>query len=243
MPAVALLFAAGSRPDLPAINALADSSGAFAVTMEGDPDEADEGELWAELLVNGLTFDLRGLAPGKPADTEPGRSCVGIRQEDLDAEAEAIVLSPGPHLAGGSMMVPVLRSLAALAAALSELGNVVALTWCPASNLCAPDFFAQQVARWVEGGVFPGLVLVSLNNDPDGGLTSQGLAQFSGQELRVEPELGESIPELAKLALRLIDFLVRQGKLSSEEVLTAPDGQPLRLTPSKNGRYLRVWRG
>jgi hypothetical protein len=74
-------------------------------------------------------------------------------------------------------------------------------------------------------------------------MQSQGLALFTGQELRLEPELATDRAEGAKIALRLMHSLVEHGPLDAEERLTGPDGQPLRLEPSENQRFIRVWRG
>ena len=243
-PTVALFFEPGSRPDAHAVAALAEREGSFAVTIDNaaqNPGDSTE-PVWIELLRNGLSFDLVGLAGGPDCDVAEGRHRIGL-EPSIDNGLESLKLSPGPHLTGGGSMVPVLRSLAQLAANLSSLPGIAAIGWMPADNHCDPSFFADHVKRWVDGGVFPGLALVSLAVNPDGGMTSTGLAQFSGQELRIEPAQGDDTADLAKLALRLIDLLVRQGRLSSEEVLTAPDGRPLRLQPSDNARYIRVWRG
>ena len=77
---------------------------------------------------------------------------------------------------------------------------------------------------------------------PDGGLQSQGIALFTGQELRLEPELVVDRAAAAKVALRLMHWMVETGTLREEARLTGPDGLPLRLEPSENGRFVRAWR-
>lgn len=202
-----------------------------------------EGQVWLELLANGLTFDLLGLAPG--AAPEPP-SCVHAYALAANAEAaglEALTVRPGPHLAGGHAMLPVVRSLAWLAATLSAIDGVEAVAWHPARSWCGPDYFRNGVLRWIEGGVFPGLGLTSLAVTPDGGMQSEGLALFAGQDLRIEPELVLDKAQGAKIGVRLIDYMVEAGPIDAPQGLTGPDGQPLRLEPSTNGRFVRVWRG
>jgi hypothetical protein len=99
------------------------------------------------------------------------------------------------------------------------------------------------VLRWIEGGVFPGLGLTALAPNPDGGIHSEGLALFTGQELRIEPELMSDKAAGAKIAVRLIDYLVEVGQIGTSQRINGPDGRPLRLEPSANGRFVRVWRG
>ncbi len=118
-----------------------------------------------------------------------------------------------------------------------------AVAWHPARCWSAPQPFRAGVQRWIEGGAFPGLSLAPLMEGPDGALQSEGLALFVGQELRIEPELAEDPAEGAKLALRLLHWLVESGPLRAMERLVGPNGEPLKLQPSANGRFVRVWKG
>ena len=250
--AVSLLFAAGHRPAAAAIRELARKRDGFAVSFdpaaeqaggESGPHGGDDGQQWLELLANGLTFDLVGLAPGECAPPPPLAHRFAIAETLDPAGLEAVTLRPGPHLAGGHAMIPVVRSLAWLAALLAQLEGVAAIAWHPARSWCGPGYFREGVLRWVEGGVFPGLGLAALAVTADGGMQSEGLALFIGQELRLEPELAADRAEGAKIAVRLLDFLVEGGPLTSPRRVTGPDGLALRLEPSANGRFVRVWRG
>jgi hypothetical protein len=243
-----LLFVPGERPDRRTIAALAGAGSGFAISLDpadnpGPSAGPDDGGTWLELLANGLTFDLVGLGPGPaagpPAHGQAFASPAGVEP----ARMEAITLQPGPHLAGGAAMMPVVRSLAWLAAQLAALPGTVAVAWHPARCWCEASHFRDSVQRWIEGGVFPGLSLASLVPMPDGGMQSQGLALFTGQELRLEPELVPEPAAGAKIALRLMHWLVEQGPLDGPDRLAGPDGQPLRLEPSENRRFIRVWRG
>jgi hypothetical protein len=94
-------------------------SGEFSISIDpsaefamGGAVRARAGEGWLELLVNGLTFDVVGLSPGKGAE-QP--ACVHSYSLPAGSEPfglEAVTVRPGPHLAGGQTMAPVLRSLA-----------------------------------------------------------------------------------------------------------------------------------
>ena len=243
---MSLLFAAGERPEKQAVAALVHSGSGFAISLEpaGNSERGGGVEAgdWLELIANGLTFDLVGLAPGRAAETPPRGPGPGL-PAGLEAERmEAITLQPGPHLAEGATMLPVVRSLAWLGARLADLPGTRAVAWHPARSWCDPAHYRDSVLRWIEGGVFPGLGLASLVPVPDGGLQSQGLALFTGQELRLEPELVEDRAAGAKIALRLMHWLVEHGRLDAPERLPGPEGQTLRLEPSENTRFVRVWR-
>lgn len=205
--------------------------------------DAAAANTWLELLANGLTFDLAGLAPGPPMDPPPRGYVFGLAEEFEFGRMEAIRLQPGPHLAEGRTMFPVVRSLAWLAAQLAALPGTRAVAWHSARSWSAPGQYRDSVLRWTDGGVFPGLGLAALAPTPDGGMQSQGLALFTGQELRLEPELAQDRAAGAKIALRLMHWLVEHGRLDAPERLAGPDGLPLRLEPSDNRRYVRVWRG
>lgn len=167
---------------------------------------------------------------------------LGLQEFD-GQELECITLHPGPHLASGRGMVPVIRTLAWLAAEIASRSGVQAVAWHPSGNWIAPDLFCDSVERWAEGGVFPGLTLTALILAPDGGMQSQGLEVFTGQELRLEPDLTEDSTAAAKLALRLLDLLVERGRVVEPDLIKGSHGEPLRLEPSPNGRFVRVRAG
>jgi hypothetical protein len=212
-----------------------------------DPGEGAAGDAasghWLELLANGLTFDLVGLAPGAGVDMPPQSHSFGLPEDFQGSRMEAITLQPGPHIAAGGAMVPVVRSLAWLAAQLTGLPDTRAVAWHAARSWCAPAHYRDSVQRWIDGGVFPGLGLAAFVPMPDGGMQTQGLALFTGQELRLEPEVTADRAAGAKIGLRLMHWMVEHGRLTGPESLAGPDGLPLRLEPSENGRYVRVWRG
>jgi hypothetical protein len=88
-------------------------------------------------------------------------------------------------------MVPVVRGLAVLASRLAMLSRVQAVAWHPARCWSAPQPFRAGITRWSEGGPFPAFSLAAVSHAPDGALHSEGLALFTGQELRLEPDLAE----------------------------------------------------
>jgi len=238
------LFAPGARPDARAIARLSKASTGFIVSLDPVAGIATAGSgNWLELLANGLTFDLVGLAPGPAAAEPPHLHSIGLDARLRFDRSEAVTLNPGPHLASGAKMLPVVRSLAWLAAQLAALPGARAVAWHPAHAWSAPELFRASVLRWTEGGVFPGLGLAAFATMPDGGMQSQGLALFTGQELRLEPDLAEDRAAIAKIGLRLLHWLVENGRLEAAESIAGPEGQPLRLEPSANGRFVRVWKG
>jgi hypothetical protein len=222
------------------VTQLAEEQSGFAVTLDAP---ADGSGNWVELLAHGLTFDLAGLVPGAGAPAPPHGHDFGLSDTFEAGRMETITLTPGPHLAAGATMLPIVRSLAGLAAILTALRGVRAVAWHPARSWCSPDHFRDTVNRWLEGGAFPGLGLTALVPMPDGGMQSEGLALFTGQELRLEPELAQDRAAAAKTGLRLLHWLVEHGRLQGAEALPGPDGQSLRLEPSANGRFVRVWKG
>jgi hypothetical protein len=248
--AVSLLFAAGHRPGAGAIRHASEEHGGFSISLDpsgrsGSAAKTTFGErgVWLELLANGLTFDLMGLSPGPPAVPPPCAHFFGLPADADLAAWEALTLRPGPHLAGGHAMAPVVRTQVWLAALLANLPGVEAVAWQPARSCCEPGYFREGVLRWVEGGVFPGLGLAALATSPDGGMHSEGLALFTTQELRIEPELMVDKVAGAKIGVRLLDWLVESGPIDAPQKIAAPDGTPLCLEPSANGRFVRVWRG
>jgi len=239
--AVSLIFAAGDRPCARDIRKLAAELGQFTLSIDPAAD-GGEDEGWVELLANGLTFDLIGL---RPTAAEPLPDCAYrfALPDDFDpATMEAITLIPGPHLSGGGAMFPVVRCLALLAAQLAQLDQVRAVAWHPARTFSAPDYFRRGVIGWIEGGAFPGLGLTALATNPDGGMQTEGLSLFTGQELRLSPDMCADPAEAAKVAFRLINWLVEHGRIEEPFTFTGPDGAILELEPVDNFAMLQVWR-
>ncbi|AKQ42373.2 hypothetical protein CP97_10570 [Aurantiacibacter atlanticus] len=202
----------------------------------------DEG--WLELLATGLTFDLTGLSPHKAHPVPASVHSFACARDFDQSELEAITLSPGPHLASsGVIMFPVVRCLALLAAQLTQLSGVQAVAWHPARAISAPDYFRRGVFGWVDGGAFPGLGLTALVTNPDGSLQSEGLDIFTGQELLLPAEMCADRSQAAKIALRLLNWLVEHGRIGQTFAFTGPDGEPLVLEPQGETGFLHLWRG
>ncbi|MEO6151985.1 MAG: hypothetical protein ABIT09_03855 [Croceibacterium sp.] len=234
------MFAADSRPTAAALRALADSTNAFSVSLDPAGEVEGEGANWLELLVSGLTFDVSGLMPGPAAGPPPRKHVYGLPRVSELRGLEAVIIRPGPHLAGGSTMPPVLRMLAWLTAQLCALPDLRAVVWHPASCWSAPAVFQAGVTHWIEGGPFPTFSLAGLAVTPDEALQSEGVGLFTGQELRIEPELAMDRPEAAKIAVRLIHWLVESGPLKEAQNVEGPGGACWRVEPSADGRLVRV---
>jgi hypothetical protein len=242
---LSVLFAPAARPDASSIIALKERTEGFSVSSrQAGTQSHSVNEHSLELLVDGLVFDLFGLAPGKAARVSGCEHLVDI-EEDADALAakrlEAITLTPGSHLRGGEAMMPVVRTMCGLAARLSELPGVEALAWHPACICISPTYFRAAIAHWLEDGPFPAPGLTALKPTPDGGMQSVGMAFFTGQELRIEPELADDRKAAARLAARLVNKLLDESRLERETYFELPDGSRLLLAPSPNGRFVRVW--
>lgn len=245
-----LLFASGARPDHTAIRA------ALArlpmVNVSHDPDETTPSaedavwpaqQSWLELLRDGLTFDLSGLAPG-PASPFP------VLEHRFDLPAlptagghEAMALRPGPHLAAGGGSLPLNRAMLALACDLvRQFDDVVAVGWGPSRSAIGRRFFESVASAWLEGGPFPALGLTAFAETGDGALQSAGLAFWIGQELRIEPPLSHDRVAATRLAIRIVNHLVIGGPLAEDERIVAPDGTRLVLRPARERALIEVWR-
>ncbi len=229
---MSLVFATGARPSLAALEEAGRRDGGglgFGVSHRAD------GGGWAELLTQGLTFDCRGLALAAAQPPPPRDARVGLAR---CPDGEAITLEPGPHLAQGRLMLPVLRGLAGVTARLAALPGMRAVVWEPAGCWVEPGFFIRAVDAWLNGGAFPALALTMLRRESDGAFASRGLDVLNGQELRLEP-VADQTPEAAGgLAARVLDLLVTQGQIVEPVDLLLPDGRRLRGTPVDGGRIV-----
>lgn len=210
---------------------------------DGDKNSGTQDESWLELLREGLTFDLRGLAEG------PSRPVPAIAHRfDFPADAsgeglEAMAITPGPHLAGGERSMPVVKGMLGLARDLTQhFEDLLAVFWQPSGSAIGRRFFESVITAWLEGGAFPALGLTAFDVAPDGALQSVGLAFWIGQELRIEPPLTADKVAATRLGVRLVNQLVIVGGLEESERIIAPDGTRLVMRPSRNRDFIRVWR-
>lgn len=252
-----LLFEGGGRPDAPTIHAVVENFP--GVSISHDPAAVPQGGLdggsgsdaqgdqpnttWLELLSNGMTFDLTNLAPGCPSAIPHIRNRFDLPDDLLETARDAISLLPGPHLSGGMNSIPVVRTMLELAAGLAAgLPQMRAICWVPAAAAIGPEIFTRSVESWVKGGPFPAQVLTGFRRMSDGGLQTEGLAFFTGQEIRIEPDSVGDFGTATQLANRLVQQLVQHGPLNQTEEVMAPDGSQMRLEPSGNRKFVRVWR-
>lgn len=227
------------RPNVEAILRLATrpaESTAFSVSLMPEPDEG-----WLELLAMGLTFDLQGLEPFTPEKIAPASHYFGLTQGDYAEGADALRLSPGPHLAGSATMLPVLRVLAGLGAELARLPGLLAVGWVTSGTRMAPSYFMSSVRAWLAGGAFPALGLTGISARNHGGVESEGFALFAGYEVAVEPLAGESRADCAKLAARAMHCIVHSGVGQIGQV-TDYAGRELRADLPATDGVLRLWR-
>lgn len=245
-----LLFARGKRPDRLAVGAFAVGRQVISISHDPHADAASHAETlkpsqkyWLELLRDGLTFDLSGLAPG-PASAFPDIA----HRFDLPAlpsadDHEAMLLRPGPHLAAGGSSLPMVRTMLGLACdLLHHFDDLVAVGWGPAGTVIGRQFFESVTTAWLDGGPFPALGLTAFVQTPDGALQSEGLAFWIGQELRIEPPLSADRVAATRLGIRLVNHLVLTGGLDADDRITAPDGTRLVLRASSGRAIISVWR-
>ena len=243
LPTVSILFAPGCRPSAEQLRVLS-ASGA---PVTGSVPEGTEGHKsvgqqrdWLEVLANGLAFDVSGLSPGICEPSPPALHRYGLSPA-LDIGAlEAVSIRPAPDAASDSQTLPVIRSLAWLAAILAELPDVCAVAWHPAQTLSAPGHFRGSVLRWIDGGAFPGLGLTALVAGDDGSMRSEGLALLTGQEIELAMELAEDRAAAARLALRLLHWLVEYGPLETPVELCGPSEEILKLSPAPGRPVIEV---
>ncbi len=217
---------------------------------EASPAEASSNKVvwhgqqeWIELLRDGLTFDLNGLAPG-PATSFPAIDhrfdLPSLPQVD---HFETLVLRPGPHLAGAESSLPVVRTMLALACdMIRAFDDIAAVCWGPSRSAIGRRFFESVTSAWLDGGPFPALGLTAFVESSDHALESIGLAFWTGQELRIELPLSADRVAATRLAIRLVNHLVIIGGLSEDDRIIAPDGTRLVLRPARSRALVSVWR-
>lgn len=218
-PLAALLFGAKGRPAAARLGALAAEGDGFGVI---NPANAPPG--CAELLRDGLTFDMIGLAPAEARAAPEAVHRVALPPEFVLNGHEAAWLTAGPNLEGAEHLLPVLRGAAGILCELTRLEGLSAIVWRPARIVMSPAWFAEAVGIWLAGGPFPALALTALART-DQGLVSEGLAFLIGQDFTLRAKGGAPSREDSRIAVRLTDWLVAHGRVDTpREVVLAGAG-------------------
>ena len=138
--------------------------------------------------------------------------------DDLFTGASAVRIIPlvGPD---ADDPVHIVRATCRVALALAGMPGCVAIGWAAADSAMGSDYFRKTVGDWLAGGPFPALGLTSMTLDGEGGMVSRGLHPILGQELRVLASPGQSTVDRARIAVRMIDHMVRNGPLCEAEVV------------------------
>lgn len=233
-PCLFLLFDRGTRPTPDDVRLALTNASVGTVSHDPRSNEHDGARGWLELLVDGLTFDLLGLAPGPAVAAPARRHHFGLRSGAAD-QTEAIGIAPGPHLSGAANSIPVVRSLMRLAATLAgSCDGAHAAVWAPTASAMGRDLFIRFIESWLAGGPFPALGLTAVVERPGGLLGSDGLTFFTGQELVLDQPLSEDRVAGTRLLIRLIDTLVGQPALAREGKIVLAAGESLHLVPDKS---------
>ena len=250
-----MLFAEGKRPTADAIRKFATKQEDLIVSYDprqvvpirgsllgdaaGRQSNSAGGREWAELLHQGLAFDLEGLAPGEGVSTPHFDHRFDIDEGLSVGDLEAVHLVPGEHLAGAGSSLPVMRAMLGLACDfIRAFDTIEAVVWVPSASAIGRRYFESVVSAWLDGGPFPALGITAFRPAEGGALESVGLGYWIGRELRIVPPTSEDRVEATWLGIRLINLLVMRGGLQQEEAHIAPDGAPLLLRPSADGRYI-----
>ncbi|MBD2841973.1 hypothetical protein [Erythrobacter rubeus] len=257
------MFATGKRPTRAAIREFADGHRSLAISHDPSGDrslhlvpadgsdhaqapvgqDAIEEAVWLELIKDGLTFEIEGLAPGTASQVPDVKHRFDVEDLSNPRRLEGVYLLPSQHIGNSEGIMPVLRSLVEIARdAVHSFEHLEAVLWEPAQSLIGRRFFESTATAWIDGGAFPALGLTAFRETGDGALESVGLKHWTGQELRIEPPISDDKVAATRLGVRLINHLVITGGLTQSERITAPDNTRLVLKPSQNAKFVRVWR-
>lgn len=245
-----LLFAKGRRPDRHALASFVAGRPSIGISHDPLAEEGPEPEAlwpgqqnWIELLCDGLTFDVAGLAPGPESGFPQIEHRFDYPEPPDPQDHEVITLRAGPHLAAGGNAMPLMRTLLGVACQMvRHFEDLVAVSWAPARSVIGRRFFESVTSAWLEGGPFPALGLTAFVDTGDGALESTGLDFWIGRELRIEPPIGADRVAATRLGIRLVNHLVLAGEPAGDERIVAPDGTPLVLRAARERALISVWR-
>lgn len=156
-----------------------------------------------KLYHNAMTFDLSWADPPVSADTDYSEYRQILLNCDL-TKLNRIHLSIGNHIVQDRINLPVFETFVDLSQIIGEAVHAKAIAWRPARNVIGFDYFADAINRFMDGGPFPVLGLIDLQERKNDMYETYGLTYFAGYELRLQ-----TLPDLtANMAMRIMVRLV-----------------------------------
>ncbi|WP_147395495.1 hypothetical protein [Altericroceibacterium spongiae] len=229
-----LYFGKGLRPDFNTVR-----------NLFSEKNEVDECHLTASnkisFVLPGLFLELTGIRPGNMAIVPRPLRMPDKFSEFRFSDVETLSLSMPFEAKQSRLWSSINLTFAKLLSDFTHLPGVEAVQWHPARSLCLPDIFQRSIESWERGKDFLGQELISAAPMADGGIQTEGLWLFAGQEVRIEPELVEPKRGNSELALHLAQYFAHNGPLTKPMRFKSPLSGYLRAEPSSNGRFIRVY--
>ena len=186
-----------------------------------------------------MEFVLR-LDSGTAVDRAGPGHCFEISPDLIDG-CLAVTIAASPGFSTQFDPVEMLRDQCALALDLLDT-EAVGVFWSGAGCLMGADYFRRMAGIWIDGGAFPALGLTALTRDGSGAMVSEGLDLLAGQEVSVFPGQGMDVPDQARLAIRMIDFLVREGPIQQDQTIDVDGFGPVRVRVDANKGRINLYR-
>jgi len=166
------LFARGKRPDLDSIREFAKAQQSVSLVSV-----SDNGVKLAELLRDGLTFDLSGLLPGDASGALEYRQQYGWQPAGDQVTIEAVQLLPNEKIASGARSPSIAKQLIRLAVDLVDyFDDAQAIVWPPAQAAIGRSYFVSTSKSWLNGGAFPAPGLIGFQEGDGGSIETVGLS-------------------------------------------------------------------
>lgn len=181
----------------------------------------------ATLLVSAMTFTAKleaisdEIAVSRQIFCNIDRTKIGC----------VLTLDFGDHIAGANAVPIIVQTLFSLACQLGTAASATGLWWHPSQIISGFGYFCDAVDDYELGGAFPVLSTISFDFSDDGVVESNGLAWFSGQEIKLAaPAMGKS--EVMRRVVRIVHDIATNGAIASEIIVDglAP-GEQIRLLP------------
>ena len=157
------------------------------------------------LLFSGVSFSYALQACPAPAATHHI-----FCNADLSDIQSAVHIDLGPAVASGRVVPAIVQAMLELGDVLGRNLGIKAVFWSPADVVSGYDYYADAVAQYAEGAVFPALLCVSFDMSTIGIMQTTGLAWLCDQELTfTHPKLPAH--EAMCYVVRLVHDLATQG--------------------------------
>ena len=161
--------------------------------------------------------------------------------DHVPTSPDVISLSLGENVGNAKHLPAINKAILKLGRLIGDAVGSTSVVWNPADIIIGFDFFRENTQQYLDGGPFPVLIQVRIDERANGQTNTVGLDYFAGQEIRLEAPDTYTSGDIGKRIVRIVHDIATNGKIDTH-ITTAglTHGETISFQPSDDLSILNV---